>query len=91
MTLQPLYLSKDKLESQAEKVLATYRGGSHLQSPGPLDIDSFAEFHLEATLDYHQLSEDGSILGMSIFQEIAVPVVDHAGCRGMWCFRPRRS
>ncbi len=79
MSLQPAYVSKEKLELKAEKLLASYRGGSHLDSPEPLDIESFAEFHLEATLDYHRLSEDGSILGMSIFQDLSTPVLDGRG------------
>lgn len=80
MSIPPQYLSKDKLESKAEEILAEYRGGAHLESPAPLDVDSFAEFHLEATIDYHRLSADGSVLGMSVFQELSIPVVDHADC-----------
>lgn len=79
MSLQPAYISKEKLELRAEKLLATYRGGLHLDSPAPLDIESFAEYHLDATLDYHRLSEDGSILGMSIFQDLSAPVLDSRG------------
>ncbi|MCS4484001.1 hypothetical protein NXS08_00650 [Gleimia sp. 6138-11-ORH1] len=42
------YLSKVRLESKAEEILAKYRGGAHLESPASLHIDSFAKFHLDA-------------------------------------------
>lgn len=89
MSIPPQYLSKARLESKAEEILAEYRGGAHLESPAPLDIDSFAEFHLDATIDYHRLSTDGSVLGMSVFQELSIPVVDHAGCSGDVVFPPQ--
>ncbi|WP_273353347.1 hypothetical protein [Corynebacterium resistens] len=79
MSIPPQYIGKARLESKTEEILAEYRGGAHLESPAPLDIDSFAEFHLDATIDYHRPSKDGSVLNMSVFQELSIPIVDHAG------------
>lgn len=72
MSLEPKYLTKKQIESKAEKILANNRGGLHLRSAVPVDIDHFAEFHLEVTFDYERLSKDGSILGLSVFQELSM-------------------
>lgn len=80
MRAQPAFLSKEVLESTAEQALKAYRDGGRPEGRIPLDIDSFAEFYLQATIDYHQLSSDGSILGMSIFQELTVPTVGDGSC-----------
>lgn len=60
MRPQPAFLSKQVLESTAEQALKAYRDGGRPEGRIPLDIDSFAEFYLQATIDYHQLSSDGS-------------------------------
>lgn len=81
MSLDPKYLSKERLEARAEKELEKFAGGAQLVAPIPLDVDSFAEFHLGAALDYQRLSSDGSVLGMSIFQELSIPVFESTGAR----------
>lgn len=81
MRTQPAFLSKRALESIAEHTLGVYLGGERLEDWSPLDIDSFAEFHLQATIDYHQLSSDGSVLGMSVFQDLTVPAIGDESCR----------
>ena len=77
------------LESTAEQVLEAYCGGGRLEDRIPLDIDSFAEFYLQATIDYHRLSSDGSVLGMSVFQELTVPVVGDGSCKADVVFPAR--
>ncbi|EPD33670.1 hypothetical protein HMPREF9306_00425 [Propionimicrobium lymphophilum ACS-093-V-SCH5] len=79
MSLEPKYKSKEALDAKAESILAKYRNGQHLRAPKPLDVDDFAEFYLNATIDYQRLSTDGSILGMSVFQEMSTPVVNQHG------------
>ena len=74
MTMQPKFLDKSTLESKAEELLAAYLGGTLLECAQPMDIYHFAEFKLEASVDYQPLSEDGLTLGMSVFQEGSVPI-----------------
>ena len=89
MRTQPEFLSKEALESIAEYFLRVYRGDGRLEDRIPLDIDDFAEFHLRATIDYHQLSSDGSVLGMSVFRELTVPAVGDGSCKADMVFPAR--
>ena len=79
MTMQPKFLDKSTLESKAEELLAAYLGGTLLERAQPIDIYHFAEFELEASVDYQPLSEDGLTLGMSVFQEGSVPIYKSPG------------
>ncbi|AWG03598.1 ImmA/IrrE family metallo-endopeptidase [Trueperella pyogenes] len=81
MTLQPPYLSKNKLETKAERLLAKYHDGAHLREAIPLDIEHFAEFQLDANIDYQELTLDGSILGMSVFQDLKKSIVREGGAK----------
>lgn len=89
MRTQPAFLSKQALESTADQALKAYCGGKRLEDRIPLDIDCFAEFHLQATIDYRQLSDDGSILGMSVFQELTIPAVEDGDCKADVVFPAR--
>lgn len=79
MSIEPIFRSKEALDAKAESLLEEYRGSEVLRKPVPLDIDDFAEFFLEASIDYQRLSMNGSILGMSVFQELPKPIVGPNG------------
>nr|DAE49401.1 MAG TPA: IrrE N-terminal-like domain [Caudoviricetes sp.]DAR51556.1 MAG TPA: IrrE N-terminal-like domain [Caudoviricetes sp.] len=81
MSLEPKYISKENLDERAEKLLSRYRGGTLLAVAAPLDIEHFAEFELDAKLDYQRLSADDSVLGMSVFQDLTLPVASASGAR----------
>ncbi|MFD2674893.1 ImmA/IrrE family metallo-endopeptidase [Gulosibacter bifidus] len=65
-----------ELEDIAEQRLATYRGGYLLEKPQAIDIEHFAEFALQASLDFAQLSTDQSILGLTTFATTSLSVRD---------------
>lgn len=63
-----------EIDAHAEAFLHDY-DATLLASPKPVDIESFAEFYLNLSLDYVYLSHCGLILGRMVFQEIEpVPV-----------------
>lgn len=81
MSLQPPYLSKNKLEMKAETLLAEYHDGAYLREAMPLDIEHFAEFQINANIDYQELTFDGRILGMSVFQTLTKSIVHKEGAK----------
>lgn len=87
MSIEPTFLRKHQLESKAEQLLAKYRGGEHLREAKPLDIEHFAEFQLEANIDYQRLTPNGSILGMSVFQDLKTSVINDVGAKVDLVFR----
>lgn len=63
-----------EIDAHAETFLRDY-DATLLTTPKPVDIESFAEFYLELSLDYVYLSHCGLILGRMIFQKVEpVPV-----------------
>lgn len=68
-------LSKDEMDSMAELILNDY-DQKLLSEPSAIDIESFAEFYVGLQMDYQDLSHNGSILGMIVFNECRVPVYD---------------
>ncbi|MFW2583491.1 MULTISPECIES: ImmA/IrrE family metallo-endopeptidase [Corynebacterium] len=58
-----------------------YHDGAHLREAIPLDIEHFAEFQLDANIDYQELALDGSILGMSVFQDLKKSIVREGGAK----------
>ena len=69
------YLSASDLERIAYQTLKGY-DDTLLERPQPLNIDRFAERHLKLHLDYVNLSNNDSILGMMVFSDSAIPVFD---------------
>lgn len=70
MTLEPKYISKEQLEEKARCLILSWQPHLLEADTEPVDIDSFAEFELAATIDYGCLSPDGKVLGMSTFQDL---------------------
>lgn len=63
-----------EIDTHAEAFLRDY-DDTLLTTPKPVDVESFAEFYLDLSLDYVYLSHCGLILGRMVFQEIEpVPV-----------------
>lgn len=61
--------SPERLEKKAEEILKTYMDGALLLKPQAMDVDHFAEFYCEATIDFAYLSKDGLTLGLTCFQD----------------------
>lgn len=67
-------LRNSEIDAHAEAFLKAYNP-SVLKTPQPINIEEFAEFYLDLTMDYVYLSHCGFILGRMILQEIErVPV-----------------
>lgn len=67
-------LKNCEIDDHAEAFLRDYNAAL-LTTPQPVDIEAFAEFYLNLSLDYVFLSHCGLILGRMIFQETErVPV-----------------
>lgn len=67
-------LKNCEIDEHAEAFLRDYNAAL-LTTPQPIDIEAFAEFYLNLSLDYVYLSHCGLILGRMIFQETErVPV-----------------
>lgn len=69
-------LSGEDIDKLAEKRLKNSKFAFVLEEPQALDIDGFAEFELDATIDYAPLSQDLSILGLSSYNKQEVQVWD---------------
>ena len=61
--------SPERLEKKAEEILKKYMDGALLLKPQAMDVDHFAEFYCEATIDFAYLSKDGLTLGLTCFQD----------------------
>lgn len=68
-------LSKDKIEVLAEQVLSSYKPDL-IFNPGVLDVELFIEDYANLEMDYQDLTHDGSILGMTVFNDCKIPVYD---------------
>lgn len=67
-------LKNCEIDAHAEAFLCDYNAVL-LTTPQPVDIEAFAEFYLDLSLDYVYLSHCGLILGRMIFQEVEpVPI-----------------
>lgn len=53
----------ERLEKKAIEILSVYNDGELLKQPMAMDVDHFAEFYLEVTIDFANLSQDGLTLG----------------------------
>ena len=59
--------SPERLEKKAIEMLSAYRNGELLRKPQATNIDDFAEFHLDLSMDSAYLSKDGKTLGCTCF------------------------
>jgi Zn-dependent peptidase ImmA (M78 family) len=57
-------------------ILTKYNDGALLVAPQAMDVDHFAEFHCDATIDFANLSQDGETLGCSCFNDGVLLVWD---------------
>lgn len=73
------YKPYDEMEHDAILMLCGFEGGKFLTVPQALDVDSFVEFYMNATIDYARLSQDGSILGLSTLAQTSVTVFSEDG------------
>ena len=67
------HLTVSNIESIARDVIHSFSQGADLE-PNAVNIERLAEKHLGIRLDYAHLSNNGSILGMMIFQDCSVPL-----------------
>lgn len=61
--------SPERLEKKAEEILKVYKQGELLSAPQAMDVDHFAEFHLNAKIDFANLSQNGQTLGCTCFND----------------------
>jgi Zn-dependent peptidase ImmA (M78 family) len=66
----------ERLEKKAEEILLKYKDGLLLVTPQAMDVDDFAEFYCDATIDFANLSRDGKTLGCSCFNDGILMVWD---------------
>lgn len=59
--------SPERLEKKAEDILKAYKQGELLVAPQAMDVDHFAEFYLNAKIDFVNLSQDKQTLGCTCF------------------------
>jgi Zn-dependent peptidase ImmA (M78 family) len=59
----------ERLEKKAVEILSKYKDGELLLKPQAMDVDHFAEFSCEATIDFAYLSQDGLTLGLTCFND----------------------
>lgn len=68
-------LSKKEIEEYAEAIIKDYNP-AFIKEPTPFNIDYFAEFYLGLNMDYVDLSNDHSIIGMMVFNDCFIPIYD---------------
>ena len=66
----------ERLEKKAIEILSAYKDGELLRKPMAMDVDHFAEFHLKATIDFANLSQDELTLGCTCFNDRILMVWD---------------
>lgn len=67
-------MRNSEIDTHAEEYLKDYNH-SVIKIPQPINMEDFAEFYLDLTLDYTYLSHCGLILGRMVFQEVErIPV-----------------
>ena len=59
----------ERLEKRATDILTKYKDGELLNTPQAMDVDHFAEFYCNATIDFANLSQDGKTLGCTCFND----------------------
>lgn len=61
--------TSERLEKKADDILKKYKNGLLLTMPQAMDVDDFAEFYCNATIDFANLSQDGQTLGCTCFND----------------------
>lgn len=59
----------ERLEKRAVEILTNYKNGELLTAPQAMDVDHFAEFYCNATIDFANLSQDEKTLGCTCFND----------------------
>jgi len=62
------------LEDYAERLVQDF-APEFLKTPGIIDVDAFLEYYLHLTVDFHRISYDRQILGMTAFNDGTVDVL----------------
>lgn len=75
MMIKADILSKSDLEKEAQLFLEQYSLES-LSNVTILDLESIVEFDLGLSIDYQQLDENGNLLGMTIFKDSSLPIIN---------------
>ncbi len=68
-------LSKEEIDNYAEVIIQDFKPDL-LKTPQPTPIENFVELYLDLSVDYHNLSPDGNVLGMIAFNDGFVEVYD---------------
>lgn len=63
------YLERFTIEARAMNLVNATFGKDAVHEPCIIDIHYLAEFQLNATIDYHRLSTDDTILGLSVLRD----------------------
>jgi Zn-dependent peptidase ImmA (M78 family) len=69
------YLTYEVLEAYGEAVVRDF-APECLNNPTPLDVDRFLEYYLRLNVDYRRISHSKKILGMTVFYEGTVDVLN---------------
>lgn len=69
------YYSKEALEVHALKILAEF-DKNLINNPSPIPIEDIIEQYYNLNIDYKTLSQDGSILGLTVFETGYLKVYD---------------
>jgi hypothetical protein len=66
----------ERLEKKAISILSEYKDGELLKAPAAMNVDDFAEYYCNATIDFANLSQDGKTLGSTCFSDGKLMVWD---------------
>ena len=69
------YLTYDALEEYAEALIGDFKPDL-LKAPGAVNAEEFLEYYLHLTVDYHCISHNRRILGLTAFNNGTVEVID---------------
>ena len=66
-------LRNEEIEEHVERLLADYKP-ELLTKPQPLDVDDFVEFYIKLNIHFENLSHNGTVLGMMVYNDRQIPV-----------------
>ena len=69
------YITYDALDEYAEKIVADF-APELLNNPGVIAMDEFLEYYLRLTLDYRQICFNKKVLGITVFNDGMVDIID---------------
>lgn len=79
------------LESIATQTIKKYNPALLIGEPKPIPIEELAEFGLKLNMAYHYLSNDGRVLGATMFHNGNFPVYDMEKKEYIWRFIPAHT